>query len=133
MHGFLGSAQDWRSTIQYLPANVEVHCLDIAGHASNQHLIFDSFEQYSSHLMDAIEALSEPNVAMVLIGYSLGARLIMHGMSAPLCEKLNIAQIIIEGGNFGLTQQSDREARWRSDDAWARRFESESLAVVLHD
>jgi 2-succinyl-6-hydroxy-2,4-cyclohexadiene-1-carboxylate synthase len=63
----------------------------------------------------------------VLVGYSMGGRLAL--------------QALIEGAAFdravivsaGLNLEKGREERRQSDEAWARRFESDSWADVMRD
>ncbi len=38
-----------------------------------------------------------------------------------------------KGGNFGLQSESEKQARFRNDAHWARRFKTEPLACVLND
>jgi 2-succinyl-6-hydroxy-2,4-cyclohexadiene-1-carboxylate synthase len=69
----------------------------------------------------------------VLVGYSLGGRVIMHGIARQCFAHLNIRAAVIEGGNFGLQTESDKAARWKNDTLWAGRFANEPLERVLAD
>ncbi len=57
----------------------------------------------------------------------------MHGLAHQCFPDLNICGSIVEGGNFGLQSESDRQARFDNDSCWAKRFKTEPLACVLND
>ncbi|MGH9421814.1 MAG: alpha/beta fold hydrolase [Thermoanaerobaculia bacterium] len=64
-----------------------------------------------------------------LLGYSLGGRLALHALLAGAHYK---RAIFISTG-LGIEDESARDARRISDDAWARRFETEDFDAVIAD
>ncbi|CAN5915317.1 2-succinyl-6-hydroxy-2,4-cyclohexadiene-1-carboxylate synthase [soil metagenome] len=73
--------------------------------------------------IDAIAA--QLDGATTVVGYSLGARLAMG-----LLASHRIDRAILISGNPGVAPE-ERAARLVSDEAWARRFESEPLGDVV--
>jgi 2-succinyl-6-hydroxy-2,4-cyclohexadiene-1-carboxylate synthase len=63
----------------------------------------------------------------------LGGRIAMAGVANDYFSSLNIVQLVIEGGNFGLQKSVEREARLENDMAWAKRFRTEPIEQVLND
>jgi 2-succinyl-6-hydroxy-2,4-cyclohexadiene-1-carboxylate synthase len=70
---------------------------------------------------------------IVFIGYSLGARLAMVGKANRAYKELNLRGYFLEGGNFGLQDNHEKEQRWNADQRWANRFLSEPIEHVLTD
>lgn len=133
VHGFLGSAQDWSQVVAELPSWADAHCIDLPGHGKNQDLHPKNLDDFSTFLLSSIKPLAKSKRPLVLVGYSLGARVLMYSLTPQLCARMNIQKLVIEGGNFGLVRRSDRETRWQSDQAWIERFASEPLKEVLED
>jgi 2-succinyl-6-hydroxy-2,4-cyclohexadiene-1-carboxylate synthase len=65
----------------------------------------------------------------VLLGYSLGGRLALHALLAG--AKYERAIFVSTG--LGIEGEDARTARRASDEAWARRFETEDFATVVAD
>jgi 2-succinyl-6-hydroxy-2,4-cyclohexadiene-1-carboxylate synthase len=63
----------------------------------------------------------------ILLGYSLGGRLALHALLAG--AHYNRAIFVSTG--LGIEGDSARTARRASDEAWARRFESDDFDVVM--
>ncbi|GAD88531.1 MULTISPECIES: 2-succinyl-6-hydroxy-2,4-cyclohexadiene-1-carboxylate synthase [Vibrio] len=144
VHGFLGSSQDWLSLVEYLPATWDLYALDLPGHgrASDMPIPsdFDGFVenicQQLQRLPDS-QALENPvpdeQVPVFLVGYSLGARLLMHLALQIQQRNIAIAGFVLEGGNFGLQLGSEKQERWQNDCRWIDRFAQQALPDVLHD
>lgn len=64
-----------------------------------------------------------------LLGYSLGGRLALHALLAGA----NYKRAILVSTGLGIEDESARAARRASDEAWARRFESEDFDAVMND
>lgn len=63
----------------------------------------------------------------VLLGYSLGGRLALHALLAGA----RYERAILVSTGLGVEGESSRIARRASDEAWARRFESEDWSSVI--
>jgi len=70
---------------------------------------------------------SIPDRGDVLLGYSLGGRLALHALLAG--AHYNRAIFVSTG--LGIEDETARAARRASDEAWARRFESEDFDSVM--
>lgn len=94
----------------------------------------DACQMIERSLRHALKTYDEPvDAPLVLVGYSLGARLLMYGLSTSQFAPLNLVGCVIEGGNFGLQSDELRKKRYKADKRWAKRFESEPIAQVLGD
>ncbi|WP_165311830.1 2-succinyl-6-hydroxy-2,4-cyclohexadiene-1-carboxylate synthase [Vibrio ziniensis] len=132
LHGLLGSSEDWQSTLEHLP-NSNWLTIDLPGHAKSYHYSCNDFKHCCQQISDAILSLLEPNTPIVLIGYSLGGRIAMLGSALKLFSNLNLIGLVVEGGNFGLQSDQERNERWQNDSRWAQRFREEPIAQVLSD
>ena len=140
VHGFLGSTDDWCNVTDELTDYPRL-LLDLPGHGLSAHVTCSGFEEASLLLGMAIQlALDEyqidPETPVCLIGYSLGARLLMYRLTMDHPETWctnPILGLVIEGGNFGLQSHDERQQRLMADQVWARRFQNEKIAEVLAD
>lgn len=137
VHGLLGSGDDWLPVIRQLN---DFSCLtvDLPGHGRSVACQADGFttvcEQISITITGQLSRQELPaDTPVVLIGYSLGARLVMYGLAHGCFSDINLRYGLLEGGNFGLSDQQQREARLENDRCWAERFRREPLSEVLAD
>lgn len=65
----------------------------------------------------------------ILLGYSLGGRLALQALLAGA----NYKRAILVSTGLGIEDEELRAARRASDEAWARRFESEDFETVMSD
>jgi 2-succinyl-6-hydroxy-2,4-cyclohexadiene-1-carboxylate synthase len=70
-----------------------------------------------------------PERGDILLGYSLGGRLALHALLAG--ADYNRAIFVSTG--LGIEDEQARAARRASDEAWAKRFESEDFDTVMAD
>lgn len=137
LHGFLGSSDDWRETLSYL-SEFDRLCLDLPGHGESVGIHTESFSTCCAQITKSVLArLQSEQISLerpiVVVGYSLGARLAMMGTVKRDFAPLNIQALLLEGGNFGLQDEAQRHERWLSDAQWARRFNEEPIEQVLSD
>ena len=132
LHGLLGSGEDWQNCIQYLQ-DYSTITLDLPGHGTSVQLRCDGFDDVCQQVSQTLQSLLSPDQAVIIVGYSLGGRIAMHGIANHCFDKLNLVKAFIEGGNFGLVDESARQDRDRQDQAWGQRFKSEPIAQVLND
>ncbi|CAM3132326.1 2-succinyl-6-hydroxy-2,4-cyclohexadiene-1-carboxylate synthase [Vibrio rarus] len=131
IHGFLGSSADWQSVVPYLPPSWEVYAINLPGHGRTASPIPDSFSGFTDYIHRQLQRLPNDGVPLVLLGYSLGARLLMHYATRPYEKVVQIQALVLEGGNFGLQQLSEIESRRKSDSDWVERFTQQNLRQVL--
>lgn len=132
LHGFLGSAVDWQPIIEYLE-RVDCLAIDLAGHGQSSKVEPKDFITVCHQVAETLETRISKNRPVVLVGYSLGARVAMYGVANSIWSKINIVKVILEGGHFGLQSESDRKKRWVNDKNWSHRFSSETIEQVLLD
>ncbi|MFV0575707.1 MAG: 2-succinyl-6-hydroxy-2,4-cyclohexadiene-1-carboxylate synthase [Vibrio sp.] len=137
LHGFLGSSQDWADCLQYFDESHSI-CVDLPCHGYSQYCEVDDFDQTCQQVQSTIlaklkRADLDSNTPLVFVGYSLGARVAMYGLTHKGFARLNIQGAILEGGNFGLQKEEDKLLRWENDKQWSKRFATESMQRVLSD
>jgi 2-succinyl-6-hydroxy-2,4-cyclohexadiene-1-carboxylate synthase len=123
LHGFLGSADDWDSF------SLEARCVkyDLFSPLSNVDPAFGLIE-----LGDWVNtmACAQP-LPRVLLGYSLGGRIALHAL---IQSPQSWMAAIIVSANLGfrvLDQSSERQERIKSDENWARKFETGQWKEVV--
>ena len=132
LHGLLGSSKDWRSCIRKLKP-FQCIGIDLPGHGESRFIQCDSFKHCGQLVADTLRHYVSKEAPVVLIGYSLGARIVMHGLVSGIYDAFNLQAAIIEGGNFGLKSDEEKQKRLLNDQAWANRFENEKIEQVLFD
>lgn len=133
LHGLLGDGNDWQEVIAALP-DYNVVTVDLPGHGKSQAVSCLGFADSCALIQAAIvKALPEnaQQQPLFFIGYSLGARILMYGMTHRGFSQLNICGGIIEGGNFGLDSAREKQSRLANDSRWAERFRNEPIEQVL--
>ncbi|WP_257285300.1 2-succinyl-6-hydroxy-2,4-cyclohexadiene-1-carboxylate synthase [Endozoicomonas sp. SESOKO1] len=136
LHGFLGSASDWRSLLALLKDDYHLITVDLPGHGSSQWLEEDSqgADYFCHRLEQTIQAIEQAEGISLkrlnLLGYSLGGRL---SMAYTIAFPERVGKLILEGAHPGLVSEQERSERYQSDLQWARRFRQEPVADVLWD
>ncbi|MGF1720281.1 2-succinyl-6-hydroxy-2,4-cyclohexadiene-1-carboxylate synthase [Vibrio kyushuensis] len=132
LHGLLGSGSDWQPCIDLLKQYACI-TLDLPGHGQSTSMTCYDFDDCCAMISNTLDSLLPPNQPVILIGYSMGGRVTMHGVANQHFLSLNLQSLIIEGGNFGLQNQNDKQVRLVSDTHWANRFIHEPIEQVLID
>jgi len=132
LHGLLGSGEDWQTCIDEL-TEFERVTIDLPGHGASQATCCSDLDDCCKSLNSTLSLLFSSHQPLVLIGYSMGGRIAMHGLAKNCFPDLNICAAFIEGGNFGLQTESEKRARFENDYRWASRFEIEPIEHVLSD
>lgn len=132
LHGLLGSGEDWQGCMQYLK---EIPCLtvDLPGHGNSRWIDCDGFSSCCTQVEESVLQHIDAKTPILLVGYSMGGRIAMSGLALNHFPSLNIQALIIEGGNFGLSNELDKKKRYQHDEMWANRFSSEPIEHVLSD
>ncbi|MFC1234912.1 2-succinyl-6-hydroxy-2,4-cyclohexadiene-1-carboxylate synthase [Vibrio sp. F74] len=132
LHGLLGNGSDWQEVInrldQYPCLAVDLPC---HGYSCNRHPV--SFSHTCQLIFNTILSQVGSNRSIIIVGYSLGARLAMFGLANGTFDGLNIVGYFLEGGNFGLIDENERQQRRINDRRWAERFKCEPIEQVLSD
>ena len=131
LHGLLGTQADWQKLSENLP---HFHCvaLDLPWHGSAKNNPVQDFDETCAYVAKQIQC-AVGNQPYFLIGYSLGGRIALYYALYSQQEKYNLQGLIIEGGNLGLINETEKEVRWKNDVFWAQRFSHEKAESVLND
>lgn len=132
LHGLLGSSEDWQPVLDLLGGETWL-TIDLPGHGQSHAVTCHDFAMCCQQVKQTILAHYDSSTPIWLVGYSLGGRIAMTGCAEGWFDELNVQGLLIEGGNFGLTSDTDKNARWLHDQQWAMRFKSEPIAQVLAD
>ncbi|MCE7566211.1 2-succinyl-6-hydroxy-2,4-cyclohexadiene-1-carboxylate synthase [Aliivibrio fischeri] len=133
LHGLLGSTKDWSSIAAKVAKTHPVLLIDLPGHGNSQSTLLDHNEGFEQSCQLIVEQLEKsPYQTFILVGYSLGGRLAMylHAMYS-LPSSIEVKGLCIEGGNFGLVSEEEKQLRLENDIQWAKRFEELPIVDVL--
>lgn len=131
LHGLLGTRDDWQKVIKNLP-HFRCIALDLPFHGEAKHIEVADFNETSQYLAQQIKSAVN-NEPYFLIGYSLGGRIALHYTLQSHVDKGYLQAVILEGANFGLTSEAEKQARWNNDQKWAQRFMEDAPKSVLDD
>lgn len=131
LHGLLGSGEDWQAVQKHL--DFPTVTVDLPGHGFSALSSCYDFRDCCDQISDTLLHRLPPHQPIVLVGYSMGARIAMTGIAKGYFAHLNIQLLIVEGGNFGLKVEAHKTARWKNDQRWAERFEQQPFEHVLND
>lgn len=126
LHGFTGAPDAWDEVVARLPSRCAVLRPAIGGHDGTPAPA--SFEGEVERLAQLIrrELPSRPH----LCGYSLGGR-VAFGLLATHAGAFSGATIV--SANPGLTNEGDRRARAKNDDAWADMAIARGVAAFIDE
>lgn len=129
VHGFSGSAEDWRAFADALNSDVGVFAIDLPGFGeSDRPRAPEPYtEEFLIALLDA--ALERtPAKRLVTAGYSMGGRLALaHALAYP--DRLD--GLVLIGATPGIRDAAEREARRRADEELARYIESRPIEAFV--
>jgi 2-succinyl-6-hydroxy-2,4-cyclohexadiene-1-carboxylate synthase len=125
LHGFTGSANDWKDVSNKLDNRFNKIALDLIGHGKSSSpadiklymidSIIEQIEQIINHLR-----LTD----IILCGYSMGGRAALNFA----LEKPNLVKgLILESSSTGIKNDSEREERKKNDDELASYLENNSI------
>ncbi len=132
LHGFLGDGRDWDTVIERLSDYPRL-TIDLCRHGKSAYRECSGFEDACTMIADTIVNKIGRDTPVILVGYSLGARIAMYGSVKKLWNGINLIGLVSEGGNLGIRDEKFRAQRLESDLGWARRFSLELIEQVLND
>jgi 2-succinyl-6-hydroxy-2,4-cyclohexadiene-1-carboxylate synthase len=136
VHGLLGDRNDWQEVIEQIASLSSIRCFgfDLPGHGESKSEADAAvdFDWIGLRLREHCESLIATGVEkLVLVGYSLGARLLMYALARDYLHFPQLQSVVFEGGNFGLQDPDSIVERNRNDERWAQRFETLEAEQVL--
>lgn len=130
LHGLLGCSNDWLQVSEQL-SDYNRLFIDLPGHGTSRDSIVIGFDDTCKMIAGAIADSPAQQSPILLVGYSLGARLLMYGMVNSYFASVKVVGCVVEGGNFGLTSQSEKQLRLQNDQRWAECFTDKPMTHVL--
>jgi 2-succinyl-6-hydroxy-2,4-cyclohexadiene-1-carboxylate synthase len=125
LHGFTGSASDWKDVVQKIDKRFNKTALDLIGHGKSSsptsvnYYMADSLvtqiENFINHLK-----LNE----IILCGYSMGGRV---ALNYAIAKPNMVKGLILESASAGFKNEKEREARKKSDEELAAYIENNSI------
>lgn len=127
LHGFLGSKDDWSILMPSLSQYFHCICIDLPGHGANHlRLASPGFSQVAAHIVAKISGLGIKQFH--LLGYSLGGRIALH-VAKDFPNAL--LSLTLESAHPGLTDDTQRDARAKSDGLWAKKLQQLPITAFL--
>lgn len=109
LHGFLGCKEDWNPVLEHLGKGMAI-----------------DLPLYEMNIAEAI--LKRVGPIETLIGYSAGGRIALE-MKAQFPEA--IGSVIAISAHPGLTDEEERQQRWKCDQIWINSLQKESFSTFL--
>jgi 2-succinyl-6-hydroxy-2,4-cyclohexadiene-1-carboxylate synthase len=131
LHGFLGSALDWRKLEASLGDGYRCIFPDLPGHGQNLAGLTDrplSLPGWANGLARTLDRLGVS--AAHLVGYSLGGRLALH-FARQYPER--VSSLVLESASPGLAGRVERRLRRQEDDHRAEQIRQVGMEKFLED
>lgn len=127
LHGFTGAPAAWKAVAGALPAELEMRCPALLGHADGP-ADGAGFAAEVERLGDWLETVASGPHRPFLAGYSLGARL---ALALAIERPRAICGLLLIGVHPGVEDPAERAARHQADERLAARLEREGLESFL--
>jgi 2-succinyl-6-hydroxy-2,4-cyclohexadiene-1-carboxylate synthase len=122
LHGFLGAPSTWDSVEKLIDMSPIANRLILPGHGRDPWFPFGAADFDAS--VDALAAKILERDPVVLLGYSMGARI---ALALALRHPKKIASAILIGVDAGIEDEAMRAERIAWEDAWAERAANEGI------
>jgi pimeloyl-ACP methyl ester carboxylesterase len=126
IHGFWGQPADWRAVLERLPLHVDVWTPDIWLGFTR----VPSFRLWAEGLRRELDARGALHDAPVLVGYSLGARLLLMAQAQGLLPE-NARVLLLSARPF--LEPSEIASRQVWEEEWAARFRRDDWSLLGAD
>jgi len=129
LHGFTGSAANWRAHQPAFTSRFRVIAIDLLGHGRSASPA-DAARYSMAHCvedMNGILAALQVDAA-IMLGYSLGGRV---ALSFSATHPQRLSRLLVVSGSPGLASAEERAARVASDEALAAQIEREGLEAFV--
>ncbi len=131
LHGFMGTSLDWGQIVD--PMSRDFYCVtvDLPGHGQSVNLADPGAYAIEGACCLLERVLSEIDVDSAhVVGYSMGGRLALY-FARHFAERCR--NVVLESASPGLKTASQRAQRIESDEARARRLETEDYGRFLEE
>jgi 2-succinyl-6-hydroxy-2,4-cyclohexadiene-1-carboxylate synthase len=129
LHGFTGSASNWEPLVSRFAASYTVVRVDLLGHGTTT--APDDPNRYAMpHAARDLVALMHDlgHSAFHLLGYSMGGRLALY---TAVHYPEAVQTLTLESASPGLTNEDERTARIKRDEALGARIENEGVPAFV--
>jgi 2-succinyl-6-hydroxy-2,4-cyclohexadiene-1-carboxylate synthase len=120
VHGFSQNRNCWGPMATDLAADHEVVRVDAPGHGRSS--------EFYAGLRTGARLIADQGGEATYIGYSMGARFVLH---LALANAELVRNLVLIGGTGGIDDATTRAERKRNDDAMADRLERDGLEPFL--
>lgn len=130
LHGFTGSAANWRNHVSVFSRHFRTMAIDLLGHGASASPA--EVERYSmAHCVEDVNGiLTALQVeAAAVLGYSLGGRV---ALSFAVNHPHRVSHLLMVSGSPGLASTEERAARITSDEALAAQIERDGLEAFVN-
>ena len=130
LHGFMGSAGDWRDVAGTLNQRYRCVAVDLPGHGSSLRLPTKTYTMGGAAraVLGVLDGLGARRAAVV--GYSMGGRLALY---LALRQPQRCSRLLLESASPGIGDAAERRARRAADEGHAARLESGDFDAFLRD
>jgi 2-succinyl-6-hydroxy-2,4-cyclohexadiene-1-carboxylate synthase len=129
LHGFTGSAANWRPLLPAFAAHFRVIAVDLLGHGRSAHPSDPARYRMPLAAADLLALLDALAIERAhLLGYSMGGRLALY---TAVRFPQRVASLILESSSPGLATQAERAARRAQDEALADWIEAHGVAAFV--
>lgn len=132
LHGFVGSAEDFRPLREQLGDVVRSQALDWPGHGTRSNLRAPSDYTLEAHLSLIDSAVAGTSGPIGLLGYSMGGRLLQHWLASRRPTLPASSRIVLLSTGPGIAEPAERTNRQAGDAAVARLLREEGIVRFLH-
>ena len=117
LHGFTGSANDWKDIAKMLDKGFNKIAIDLIGHGNSSSPTDIKFYKIDS-IIDQIEEIIQRTglKEVILCGYSMGGRI---ALNFALFKSNLVKGLILESSSAGIKNKKERETRKNDDDELA--------------
>lgn len=122
VHGFTQTARCWGAFGDDLATDHEIIALDAPGHGGSRDV--------RGGLWETAEGVVTVGGRATYIGYSMGARMVLH---CALRHPDQVEGLVLISGTPGIEDDTERAARRASDEALAARIEDVGVAAFLDE
>jgi 2-succinyl-6-hydroxy-2,4-cyclohexadiene-1-carboxylate synthase len=125
LHGFTGSANDWKKTAGLVDDRFNKIAVDLIGHGKSdtpKEVDKYSASSINSQLLDIINHFTKGQV--ILLGYSMGGR---AALSFAINHPDKIKGMMLESASAGIEDHIEREERVKSDEELVEFIETNSI------
>lgn len=125
LHGFLGLSQDWHQVTSLLHTDQPPVCLDLNRIQYSTLSPSEAGELMAEHILSEIS-----DGEMLLVGYSMGGRLLLEVL--PHLQQRKTKAILVSTNLMPL-QEDERDLRRAADKVWAKKFLKEAFSQVMNE